>query len=131
MRKAAILLDRPAARKVMHVERDTFVGALVDATLCDAGLEVDRFSTAPAALAAARLGEYDAFLLAGGVADADARSLAEELGQLDDDVPVVFITGDPATAPRCRNLSVLTTPLAPHTLVDAVRAAFATGRRAA
>ena len=52
-------------RRVLHIERDTFLAALIHATLEDAGFGVDSYPSADAALAAVPAAAYDVCLLEG------------------------------------------------------------------
>jgi DNA-binding response OmpR family regulator len=118
-------------RRILHVEDDSFAAALVEATLGDAGFDVDWFSTAQAALDAAGAADYDIYLLDVGLPGSSGLLLAEELAGVDAGVPIIFVTGTPEDVPARRNLSVVPKPFAPSALVAAVQTAAAGRARAA
>ena len=115
--------DSATRRRVLHVEHDAFVAALVQATLEDAGLEVHWFSTGRSALTAARSAAYDGYLLGAGPRDMSGALLADELARLADHVPVIVIADGAENVPFTR--TVVSSPFAPRALAGAVEAALA------
>ena len=120
-----------APRRVLHVEDDAFVAALVAATVEDAGVDVRWCSTGRSALTAAATRAYDAFLLGIGPRDMSRILLAEGLAQIDDGIPIILITDGAESLPLGPNVRVVTRPFEPHALVGAIEAALGAYREAA
>jgi DNA-binding response OmpR family regulator len=102
---------------VLHVEPDTFVAALVHATLQDAGFEVDRYPSLDTALAA-EPPRYDLCLLQGDVVGSRGSTTTGTVARLARGAPIVFLTE-------------LSEPVSPRALVEAVETAIQKGCRAA
>jgi len=79
--------------RVLHVESDRFSAALIEATLTDAGFEVDWFSCGRIALDAARNAAYDLHLVDTALPDGDR--LADDLTRLRPRVPTVLVCTSP------------------------------------
>jgi len=79
--------------RVLHVESDRFSAALIEATLTDAGFEVDWFSCGRIALDAARNAAYDLHLVDTALPDGDR--LAADLTRLRPRVPTVLVCTSP------------------------------------
>lgn len=110
--------------RILHLENDAFVAALVEATLEDPGFEVHWVSTRESALTAAGTNAYDAYLLGVGALGMSGDLLVEELARLDNRVPIILI-GNSRDDSRLRlNLTVVTRPFAPRALIGAVEAAL-------
>lgn len=116
--------------RVLHVERDTFVAALVNATLQDAGFDVDWHPNPDAALAG-EPAKYDVCLLQGDVVAARGRTTTETVARLARGAPIVFLTDRLEAGARIPRVSTLSKPFSPRALVEAVETAVQKGRRAA
>lgn len=79
--------------RVLHVEPDRFAAALIEATLTDAGFEVDWFSCGRIALDAARNDAYDLHLVDAALPGGDL--LAADLTRLRPRIPTVFVRTSP------------------------------------
>jgi DNA-binding response OmpR family regulator len=115
--------------RVLHVEDDTFVAALVQATLGDAGFDVDWHSNGETALAAAREADYGAYLVDLGLPGMRGSELAEQLRGLSAGVPIVYVTGEPELVQG--EPWVLAKPFPPSALVEMLGCAVGVARRAA
>lgn len=117
--------DEGKPRRILYVEDDTFLSALVEATLVDAGFAVEWHSTAEAALLAAADGGYDAYLLDLRLPRMDGVALAARLKQLTPGVPVVFVSGDDDALGKLRSALVVRKPFYENELLDVVTEALA------
>jgi DNA-binding response OmpR family regulator len=108
---------------VLHVERDTFVAALVHATLQDAGYDVDWYPSPDTALAGEPAAEYDVCLLQGDVVGTRGRTTAETVAKLARGAPTVILTTTLEGGASIPRVSMLPTPFSPRALVDAVETA--------
>jgi DNA-binding response OmpR family regulator len=115
---------------VLHVERDTFVAALVNATLQDAGFDVDWHPDPDAALAG-EPARYDVCLLQGDVVGARGRTTPETVAMLARGAPIVFLTDRREAGARIPRVWTLSQPFSPRALVEALETAVQKGRRAA
>jgi DNA-binding response OmpR family regulator len=116
--------------RVLHVERDTFVAALVHATLEDAGFDVDWYPSPETALAG-EPAQYDVCLLQGDVVGSCGRTTAETVARLARGAPIVFLTDKLEARARVPRVSMLSKPVSPRALVEAVETALRKGCRAA
>lgn len=126
---AGTSLIRP--RRVLYIERDSFIAAMTRATLEDAGFEVDWFPAADAVRAAPGSDPYDVCLL---VTDSPGPCWTAGLGALATvagDAGVVLVGGDPSLRARGERQWVLRRPHAPRVLTAAIEVAAQPGRAAA
>ena len=121
----------PPARRVLHVERDTFLAALYHATLEDAGFDVDWFPSADAALRATAPAAYDVCLLEADLPAARGRTTAETVAELARGASVLILAGELEAEIDTTGVLNLSKPFPPHALVQAVESASLTRRRAA
>lgn len=117
-------------RRVLHVERDTFLAALIHATLEDAGFGVGWYPSADAALAAVPAAAYDVCLLEGDLPGTRGRTTAATAAALARGAPIVVLA-DELEAGIDARVSTLSKPFPPHALVEAVESAVLNRRRAA
>lgn len=115
---------------MLHVERDTFLAALCQATLEDAGFDVAWYPCADAALAAAP-SAYDVCLLEGGLRAARGRTIAGTVSDLARGAPVVVLAEEFEAGIDPAHVLTLLKPFPPHALVEAVKSASLSKRRAA
>ena len=116
---------------MLHVERDTFVAALVYATLQDAGFDVDWYPNPDTALAGEPAAEYDACLLQGDLVGTRGRTTAETVAMLARGAPIVLLTDTLEGGARIPRVSMLPQPFSPCALVEAVETAVQKSCRAA
>ncbi len=117
-------------RRILYVEDDAFLAALVEATLADAGFDLEWFSCAELALAAAANEQFDLYLLDLKLPRMPGDELARRLRALTPGVPIVFVSGDEALLGTLVSRSVVRKPFYENELLEAVAAAL-DGRPAA
>ncbi len=115
-------------RRVLHVEGDTFLAALVHATLEDADFEVDRCPSADAALAGAAAAAYDVCLFAGDLRVPMGETPTRTVSELARDAPIVILADELGAGVDTAHVSMLSTPVPP---CAAVESAVLETRRAA
>lgn len=116
---------------MLHVEGDTFVAALVHATLQDAGFDVDWYPSSDTALAGEPAAQYDVCLLQGDLVGARGRTTTETVARLARGAPIIVLTDKLEAGARIPRVSMLSKPVSPRALVEAVQTAVRNGRRAA
>lgn len=116
---------------MLHVERDTFVAALVHATLQDAGFDVDWYPSPDTALAGEPAAQYDVCLLQGDLVGARGRTTNETAARLARGAPIVMLTDKLDAGAGIPRVSILPKPFSPRALVEAVETAVQNGCRAA
>ena len=121
----------PPARRVLHVERDTFLAALYHATLEDAGFDVDWYPSPDAALVAAPPAAYDVCLLDANLPAARGRTTAGTVAELARGACVLILASELEAEIDTTGVLNLSKPFPPHALVQAVESAFLNRRRAA
>lgn len=127
MSKGSEAADSVLRRRVLYVEDDAFLAALVEATLADAGFELEWFACAELALAAAARERFDLYLLDLKLPRMAGDELSRRLQELTPGVPTVFVSGDEESLGRLRSPSVVRKPFYENELLDAVAAALTGG----
>ena len=117
--------DGVERRRILYVEDDAFLAALVEATLADAGFELEWFSCAELALAAAAKEQFDLYLLDLRLPRMAGDELSRRLEALTPGVPVVFVSGDEESLGRLASPSVVRKPFYENELLEAIAAALA------
>ena len=98
------------------------MAALVNATLQDAGFDVDWHPNPDAALAG-EPAKYDVCLLQGDVVGARGRTTPETVAMLARGTPIVFLTDRLEAGARIPRVSTLSKSFSPRALVEAVETA--------
>lgn len=122
--------DGVERRRILYVEDDAFLAALVEATLADAGFDLEWYSCGELALAAAANEKFDLYLLDLKLPRMPGDELSRRLRALTPSVPIVFVSGDEELLGTLVSRSVVRKPFYENELLEAVAAALA-GTRAA
>jgi DNA-binding response OmpR family regulator len=110
--------------RILHVDDDALVAAVVEAMLKPAGFTVTWSPNASDALEAAARGTFDLYLLDVALPGMRGDHLAEYLSRATPDVPIVFLTGDREAVEGAPAAAVVTKPFSGTALVRAVEAAL-------
>jgi DNA-binding response OmpR family regulator len=113
--------------RLLLVEDEARLGALLKATLTDAGFVVDRATTLADARLHAGQDVFDAILLDRGLPDGDGLMLVNEIRMSRNDIPVLLMTAKDAVTDRVAGLDAgaddyLVKPFAREELLARVRA---------
>ena len=112
-------LPQPRRARILLVERERLRGALIEATLDDAEFEVVA-ATPRAAVAVARCGTFDVFVVDAGTGHGDAEWVARHLARSHPATPLVVLSPEPRREPRAQTVPQ---PFSGAELLSAVRRA--------
>jgi two-component system response regulator FixJ len=117
------------SKRIVMVDNDARVRAALANLLKSAGYEVDCHASAESFLASGGLSSTDCLLLDVRMPGMSGQELQQHLDRVGAEIPIVFITGQPATSVRigplsARRVEVLEKPFTDDALIGAIERAL-------
>lgn len=99
-------MEQEKKRRILLVEDDTNLGALLQEYLGHKNFEVDLMRNGVEGLTAYKQGEYDILLLDVMMPKKDGFTLAEEIRATDTEVPIIFLTAKSMKEDKIKGLTI-------------------------